>query len=175
VSNAAIFGKVYFPRLVMPVSTVISRFIMFIIQFSLFIAFYGYFYLKGAPLKPNIWMLALPVLLLQMAIMGLGFGILISALTTKYRDLTFLVTFGIQLWMYATPIVYPLSQVPARYRLLMELNPMTSVVELFRYSFLGKGSISGAGIGLSWTVTLLVLAIGIVLFSRVEKTFMDTV
>ena len=175
VSNAAIFGKVYFPRLVMPVSTVISRFVMFIIQFALFLVFYGYFYLKGAPVRPNVWMLSLPALLLQMAIMGLGFGILVSALTTKYRDLTFLVSFGIQLWMYATPIVYPLSQVPRKYRPLMDLNPMTSVVEVFRYSFLGQGTVDAASIGLSWAVTLIVLALGVVLFSRVEKTFMDTV
>jgi lipopolysaccharide transport system permease protein len=175
VSNAAIFGKVYFPRLVMPVSTVISRFIMFLIQFALFIAFYAYFLFKGAPVRPNAWMLLLPVLLLQMAIMGLGFGVLVSALTTKYRDLTFLVTFGVQLWMYATPIVYPLSQVPQKFRLLMDLNPMTSVVEVFRYAFLGRGTIDAASIGLSWLVTLAVLVIGVVLFSRVEKTFMDTV
>jgi lipopolysaccharide transport system permease protein len=175
VSNAAIFGKVYFPRLVMPVSTVISRFIMFAIQFALFLAFYGYFFLKGSPIKPNAWIFALPLLLFQMALMGLGFGVLVSALTTKYRDLTFLVSFGIQLWMYATPVVYPLSQVPQKYLLYMYLNPMTGVVELFRYSFLGQGTINFTCIALSWATTLVVLVLGIVLFSRVEKTFMDTV
>jgi len=128
VTNAAIFGKVYFARLVMPLSNVITRLFMFIIQFGLFAAFYGYFLMKGAPIRPNIWILSMPLLLLQMALMGLGFGILISSLTTKYRDLSFLVAFGVQLWMYATPIVYPLSQIPAKYRLLMNLNPMTSVV-----------------------------------------------
>jgi len=175
VNNAAIFGKVYFPRLVMPVSTVITRFIMFLIQFGLFAFFYIYFFVKGAPLHPNIWILALPVMLLQMALMGLGFGVLVSAMTTKYRDLTFLVSFGIQLWMYATPVVYPLSQVPDKYKLLMNLNPMTAVVELFRYAFLGNGTISMQYIGISWAVTLIVLFSGILLFSRVEKTFMDTV
>lgn len=175
VTNAAIFGKVYFPRLVMPLSTVISRFIMFAIQFLFFLVFYGYFLARGAPLAPNAWIFALPLLLFQMALMGLGFGVLISSLTTKYRDLTFLVSFGVQLWMYATPIVYPLSQVPEKYRLLMYCNPMTSVVELFRFSFLGEGTINPLSIGLSWAVTLCVLGIGVVLFSRVEKTFMDTV
>jgi lipopolysaccharide transport system permease protein len=175
VSNAYIFGKVYFPRLVMPVSTVISRFIMFVIQFALFLGFYIFFFAKGAPLRPNVWIFALPLLLLQMALMGLGFGVLISSLTTKYRDLTFLVAFGIQLWMYATPIVYPLSQVPQKYRLLMNLNPMTAVTEMFRYSFLGQGTINATYLGISWGITLAVLGMGIVLFSRVEKTFMDTV
>lgn len=175
VNNAAIFGKVYYPRLVMPVSIVITRFIMFIIQFGLFAGFYCYFFLKGAPLRPNLWMLSMPLLLLQMALMGLGFGILVSSLTTKYRDLSFLVAFGIQLWMYATPIVYPLSQVPSKYRLLMNLNPMTSVVEVFRLAFLGQGTVSVSGIWCSWIITILVLGIGTVLFNRVEKTFMDTV
>ena len=174
-NNAAIFGKVYYPRLVMPVSIVITRFIMFIIQFGLFAGFYCYFFLKGAPLRPNLWMLSMPLLLLQMALMGLGFGILVSSLTTKYRDLSFLVAFGIQLWMYATPIVYPLSQVPSKYRLLMNLNPMTSVVEVFRLAFLGQGTVSVSGIWCSWIITILVLGIGTVLFNRVEKTFMDTV
>jgi lipopolysaccharide transport system permease protein len=175
VTNAAIFGKVYFPRLVMPLSNVITRIFMFIIQFGLFAGFYAYFLWKGAAMRPNLWMLSMPLLLLEMALMGLGFGILVSSLTTKYRDLTFLVGFGIQLWMYATPVVYPLSQVPQRYRFLMNLNPMTSVVELFRRAFLGQGTVSLSGIGCSWAVTLLVLALGILLFNRVEKTFMDTV
>lgn len=175
VTNAAIFGKVYFPRLVMPLSNVITRLFMFIIQFGLFAVFYGYFLMKGAPIRPNLWVLTMPLLLLQMALMGLGFGILVSSLTTKYRDLTFLVTFGVQLWMYATPIVYPLSQIPAKYRLLMNLNPMTSVVEVFRFAFLGQGTVSAEGIWCSLIETLLVLAIGTVLFNRVEKTFMDTV
>jgi lipopolysaccharide transport system permease protein len=175
VTNAAIFGKVYFPRLVMPLSNVITRLFMFIIQFGLFAAFYGYFLMKGAPIRPNIWILSMPLLLLQMALMGLGFGILISSLTTKYRDLSFLVAFGVQLWMYATPIVYPLSQIPAKYRLLMNLNPMTSVVEVFRFAFLGQGTVSAEGIWCSLIETLLVLVIGTVLFNRVEKTFMDTV
>jgi lipopolysaccharide transport system permease protein len=175
VANAAIFGKVYFPRLVMPVSTVISRLIMFAIQFVLFIGFLVYFMLKGSPIHPNMWILSMPVLLFQMALMGLGFGILVSALTTKYRDLTFLVAFGVQLWMYATPIVYPLSIVSPKYRLLMSLNPMTAVTEVFRYAFLGQGTIDWQCIGVSWLSTLLVLGCGVVLFSRVEKTFMDTV
>jgi lipopolysaccharide transport system permease protein len=175
VGNAAIFGKVYFPRLIIPLSSVVTRFMMFAIQFFLFLCFYGYFYLKGAPVKVNAWAFSLPLLLLEMALMGLGFGILVSSLTTKYRDLTFLVTFGIQLWMYATPVVYPLSQVPERYRIWMDLNPMTAVVEIFRYALLGQGTIEPLCIGLSWAVTLLILGLGVVLFNRVEKTFMDTV
>ncbi len=175
VANAGIFGKVYFPRLTMPLAKVITDLLKFGIQLTLFLGFLAYFKLSGADVHFSPWMLYVPVLILQMALLGLGFGILISSLTTKYRDLTFLVGFGMQLWMYATPVVYPLSQIPEQYRTLYMLNPMASVVETFRMSFLGVGSIEPMHVILGWAVTLTVLFTGIVLFSRIEKTFMDTV
>ena len=130
---------------------------------------------KGADINPNIWLLYIPVLVIQMAFLGLGFGIIISSLTTKYRDLSVLVAFGIQLWMYATPIVYPLSQVPRNLKTLALINPLTSVVETFRYAFLGCGEVPAAYLLIGWIGTIVVLFLGVVLFSRVEKTFMDTV
>jgi len=175
VANAGIFGKVYFPRLTVPISIVITNLITFCIQFGLFLLFIGFFYFKGAPIKPNIVMLIMPLLLLQMAALGLGFGILISSLTTKYRDLAFVIGFGTQLWMYATPIVYPVSQVPARWQWLFMLNPMASVIEVFRYAFLGAGTFYLDRIIVSVIVTLVILTLGIISFSRVEKIFMDTV
>jgi ABC-type polysaccharide/polyol phosphate export systems, permease component len=175
VSNAGIFGKVYFPRLTAPVATVISNLVTFTIQFSLFLTILTYFGLKGGVVKPNLWLLIIPLLLLQMAALGLGFGILVSSLTTKYRDLTFLITFGTQLWMYATPIVYPMSQIPEKWQWVYALNPMAAVVEAFRYALLGAGAIRIWQLGISLGVTVLVLFIGIILFSRTEKTFMDTV
>lgn len=175
VTNAGIFGKVYFPRLTVPLAKVITDLIKFGIQLALFLGFLAYFRMSGTDVHFSGWMLYVPLLILQMALLGLGFGILISSLTTKYRDLTFLVTFGVQLWMYATPVVYPLSQVPERFRALYMLNPMASVVETFRMAFLGVGSIEPSHILLGWAVTLTVLFAGVVLFSRIEKTFMDTV
>ena len=175
VANSAIFGKVYFPRLTVPVSVVITNLITFTIQFCLFLSFLLYFYINGATVKPSIWIVLTPFLLLQMAALGLGFGILVSALTTKYRDLTYVVGFGIQLWMYATPVVYPMSQIPQKWQWLYALNPMVAVVEAFRFSFLGAGTIQVWYFVSSITVTLTILIIGIILFSRIEKTFMDTV
>ncbi len=175
VLNANIFGKVYFPRLTVPVSVVITNLITFSIQFSLFLLFIGFFCWKGAAIKPNAFVLLTPLLLVQMAALGLGFGVLVSSLTTRYRDLTHLVAFGVQLWMYATPVVYPMSQIPEKWRWLYALNPMAAIVESFRYAFLGAGIISYNQLVLSFVVTLAVLAGGIILFSRIEKTFMDTV
>jgi len=175
VMNAGIFGKVYFPRLVVPISVVISNMLTFFIQFGLLLAFLAYFYLKGAPVQPTLWVLLTPLMIVHMAALGLGTGILISSLTTKYRDLTFAVGFGVQLWMYATPVVYPLSQVPAKWQWLAALNPMTAIVETFRYAFLGAGGVGPSVIWTSIGITFLILAIGIMLFSRIEKTFMDTV
>ncbi len=174
-SNAAIFGKVYFPRLTVPLATVISALLQFAIQFVLFLCFYFYFMAKGAPIEPKAWIIVLPVLLLQMALLGFGMGILISSMTTKYKDLRFAMGFVTQLWMYATPIVYPLSLVPDWLRSWYALNPMVAVVEGFRYMFLGSGAIQWGYICTSWLVTLVLLFCGIVLFSRVEKNFMDTV
>jgi lipopolysaccharide transport system permease protein len=175
VTNASIFGKVYFPRLTVPVSIVITNLMTFVIQFSIFLCFLLFFYLKGAALKPNIFILLTPYLIIQMGMLGLGFGILISSLTTKYRDLIFVVAFGVQLWMYATPVVYPMSQIPEHWQWFFALNPMAAIVETFRYAYLGAGSVKLLYLGISLVVTLAVLGIGIVLFSRIERTFMDTV
>ena len=173
--NAAIFGKVYFPRLVTPISTVVSGLINFAVQFMMFLGFAIYYYVTGAPIHPNIYILITPLLLFQLACLSLGFGVIISSLTTKYRDLAVLVTFGVQLWMYATPVVYPASQIGGKLKTLMMLNPVSPIVESFRYAFLGSGSIPWNFLGISVITTLVVLFIGVVLFSRVEKTFMDTV
>lgn len=174
-ANAAIFGKVYFPRLVTPISTVISGLINFGVQFLMFLGFMAYFMIKGSPIEPNLWILITPLLLVQLAALALGFGIIISSMTTKYRDLAVLVTFGVQLWMYATPVVYPASQIGGKLKTLMMLNPVSPIVESFRYAFLGSGSIPWNYLGISVVTTLVVLFAGVVLFSRVEKTFMDTV
>ena len=173
--NAGIFGKVYFPRLTVPIAGVIINLLQFVIQFVLFLCFLIYFKAKGAPIDLRFWVLALPVLLLQMALLGLGIGILISSLTTKYRDLSFALPLVTQLWMYATPIVYPLSLVPEWLKPWYLLNPMASIIESFRYAFLGTGTIAWSYIGMSWTMTLVLLGAGILMFSKIEKTFMDTV
>jgi len=175
ITNAHLFGKVYFPRLAVPVSILISNLIAFGIQFLLFVAFTIYYVAIGAPVTPSWWTLLTPVLLLIMAGLGLGFGIIVSSLTTKYRDLRFLVTFGVQLWMYATPVIYPVSAIPERFRPIILANPLTPVVEAFRFAFLGAGTVNGPMLLYSAGVTLLVLFIGILLFNRIEATFMDTV
>jgi lipopolysaccharide transport system permease protein len=175
VANAGIFGKVWFPRLTVPISAVISNLITFAIQFLLFMVFWIYFLINGSTINPQPLILLLPLLILQMAALGLGFGIIVSSLTTKYRDLTHLVTFGVQLWMYATPIVYPTSQIPEKWQWVIALNPMAPIIEFFRYAFLGAGTVHPWQIGLSIGTTLLILTIGIILFSRIEKSFMDTV
>ena len=174
-ANAAILGKVYFPRLVMPISTVLSGLINFGVQFVMLLLFAIYYYVKGDPINPNVYILITPLLLLQLALLSLGFGIIISSLTTKYRDLAVLVGFGVQLWMYATPVVYPASQIGGKLKTLMMLNPVSPIVESFRYAFLGSGSIPFNFLLISMVNTLIVLLIGVVLFSKVEKTFMDTV
>lgn len=175
VANAGIFGKVYFPRLAVPVSIVITNLFTFAIQFFAFLGFVAYFYLSGADIRPNVWVIITPLLLLQMAALGLGMGTLISALTTRYRDLTFVVGFGVQLWMYATPIVYPMSQVNEKWHWLLALNPMSSVVETFRYAYLGSGGVKIEYFLLSAFLTALIFLFGLLLFSRAEKSFMDTV
>ena len=174
IDNCGIFGKVYFPRIVVPISVVITNLFTFLIQFTLFIAFFLYYYHIGG-FSPNFWILLLPLLLIQMAALGLGMGILISSMTTKYRDLIFLLGFGVQLWMYATPIVYPLSQIPEKWQWLFALNPMTATVEVFRYSFFGKGAIQPWMLGISTGMTIIIIITGILIFSHIEKTFMDTV
>ncbi|XCN73781.1 MAG: ABC transporter permease [Candidatus Electrothrix aestuarii] len=174
-TNARIFGKVYFPRLTVPLSSVISGLLQFAIQLVLFLGFYFYFLWQGTPIFPKIWIIALPVLLLQMALLGFGMGILVSSMTTKYKDLRFAMGFVIQLWMYATPVVYPLTLVPDWLRPWYVFNPMVSVIECFRYAFLGSGIIRWSYVGTGWLTTLLIVFAGVLLFSRIEKTFMDTV
>ena len=175
IANAGIFGKVYFPRMVVPVSVVMSQLIAFSIQFTFFLFVYGLFWAKGAPIQPNWAVGLLPLLLLMMAGLALGFGVIISSLTTKYRDLQVLVGFGVQLWMYATPVIYPLSTMPDHYRWIIVANPLTAVVETFRYGFFGTGVFSWAYLAYSAGFTVLLLLLGMAVFNRVERTFMDTV
>ena len=172
--NAAILGKVYFPRVVMPISTVMTNLISFAIQFVMFIIFLVVYWIKGE-IHPNMYFLMLPILVVHMAMLSLGTGIIISALTTKYRDLKMLVGFGVQLWMYATPVAYSIGIIPDKYMSLYLFNPMTPIINTFRYAFLGLGTFDAGYYMISWAVTLLILFVGIVLFSHVEKTFMDTV
>jgi lipopolysaccharide transport system permease protein len=176
VANAGIFGKVYFPRLSIPISIVISNLVQFFIQLLLLAAFMIFFGIQGANFHPNIYLLLIPVLILIMAALGLGFGIIISSMTTKYRDLTNLVSFGVQLWMYATPVIYPLSAIPAGYRIYVLANPVTPIIETFRYALLG-GTSGFNGFHLLYSVifTVVVLTIGILMFNKVEQSFMDTV
>ena len=173
--NSAIFGKVYFPRILMPLSTVIAELIKFLIQFVLFLGVLFYFTLSGAANNPNVCVILLPVYILIVGGLSLGFGMIISALTTKYRDLSFLIQFGIQLWMYATPIIYPISQVPEKYAWAIFANPMTAIIEAFKYSFLGVGDFSIIRLGYSFVFMIIIIFIGIIIFNRIEKNFMDTV
>ncbi len=175
-ANASVFGKVYFPRLTTPISNVLASVIQFGVQMILVLVFLIYYVAVGA-VSPNWWAwLLIPVVLLHLGLLGLGFGVIISSLTTKYRDLSILVTFGVQLWMYATPIVYPLSQLgDGIMKTVLLINPVTAPVELFRYALLGRGTVMPEYLALSWGITLLVAVFGIMLFNRVEKTFMDTV
>jgi lipopolysaccharide transport system permease protein len=173
--NANIFGKVYFPRLIMPLSIVVSNLVRFGVQFLLFLLVMGYYTIQGANFQPT-WAIALfPIIVILMAAMGLGAGMIISAMTTKYRDLAFLITFGIQLLMYATTVIFPLSAAPEKYRWIIELNPMTSLIETFRYGFLGKGSFSWGTVGYAAVATAVLLFGGIIIFNKVEKNFVDTV
>lgn len=174
-SNAHMFGKVYFPRLAVPVSILISNLIAFAIQFVFFLVFLVYFLARGTQLHPNWWILLTPVLLLMMAGLGLGFGIIVSSLTTKYRDLRFLVQFGVELLRYVTPVIYPLSAMSPKYQALIRLNPLTSVVEAFRYAYLGSGSVDLLQLGYSFIIMVVAIVVGAVIFNRVEATFMDTV
>jgi lipopolysaccharide transport system permease protein len=173
--NAGVFGKVYFPRLTVPLSLLISNLVAFAIQLALFLVFMTYFGLSGADIKPNSWLLLTPFLIAMMAGLGLGFGIIISSLTTRYRDLQQLVQFGVQLLMYATPIIYPLSSIPDQYSWLIMLNPMTPIIESFRFAFLGAGTVDGLHLLYSAGFMVGVLLIGLLIFNRVERTFMDTV
>lgn len=175
-SNAGVFGKVYFPRLTTPISNVLSSFIQFGIQFIMIAAFLIYFLITNAVFPHWIVWLAVPIELLHLGLLGMGLGIIISSMTTKYRDLTVLVGFGVQLLMYVTPIVYPMSEIPYGWmQTLLQINPITAPVEVIRYALLGQGTIMPLYLVISWIVTILVMLFGIMIFNKVEKTFMDTV
>jgi lipopolysaccharide transport system permease protein len=176
--NASIFGKVYFPRLIMPLSIVVSNLVRFGVQMLLFVMFMLYYYINGAQFNITWAILLFPLIIILMALLGLGTGMIISALTTKYRDLAFLIGFGVQLLMYATTVIYPLSTAVKKYpeySWIIEYNPMTAIIETFRYGFLGKGSFSWLSLGYATSVTIVLLIIGIIVFNKVEKTFIDTV
>ena len=180
ISNRGILGKVYFPRMVMPVSRVLSGLITFGIQFVFFVGFLLYYTLTGQGVHPNWYLLMFPLLILQMACLSLGVGIIFSSLTTKYRDLNMLIGFGVSMWMYATPVAYDMEAMGAfsfggKYHAMYMLNPVTSIINIFRYGALGIGRIEWLYYGISWIVTVIMLFIGLIMFNRVEKTFMDTI
>ena len=177
-TNQAVFGKVYFPRLIVPISVTISGLLKMFVQLILFAGVYVYFAAKGSSASINSYALLFPVLIFILAGLGLGFGIIISSLTTKYRDLKFLLTFAIQLWMYATPVIYPLSVMEGTYAKLMWLiqaNPLTSVMETFKFGFLGQGSFSWLALAYSVLFTIILLLLGTWIFNKVERSFMDIV
>ena len=177
VANSQVFGKVYFPRLTTPISQALTSLINFLIQFVMYALFWAGFAATGANLRLTPWLIAVPFVVLEVMLLGLGVGIIVSSLTTKYRDLAIAVTFGVQLWMYVSPVVYPLSSLgeSPRLRALMQLNPMTAPIEAFRMATLGTGTVTVGSLLYSIVFTLAALAVGVVLFSRIEKTFMDTV
>jgi len=178
VTNAGLFGKVYFPRLVVPLSVIISNLAAFVIQLVTFLCFwlfYKFFTSSGGLFTATPWILALPILLLQTAAIGLGVGLWMSALTAKYRDFVHISGFLTQLWMYATPVVYPLSVVPEKWRWVSAINPMSGIVEAYRYAFLGTGTVSPLYLGISAVTTVILLFTGVLVFSRTERTFIDTV
>lgn len=173
--NQNIFGKVYFSRLVVPLSIVLNNLVRFGIQLLMFIIVYVYFLIVSPNIHPNFYALLFPVLVLISAGLALGFGLIITAMTAKYRDLFFLLQFGIQLWMYVTPVVYPLSEVPENYRFLAVLNPLTAVIETFKFGVLGEGTFSWFYLGYSFLSMLVILLIGVITFNRAEKTFVDII
>lgn len=174
-SNAGLFGKVYFPRLIVPLSKISSGLIKFFIQLALFVALYVYYIASGVSITPGISIFLLPVFIALMAILALGTGIIFTSLTTKYRDLKFLITFGVQLLMYATPIIYPITAVPDKIAPYIKANPITYIIEGFKYSVFGQGYFSPMGLLYSASFAIGILAIGIIIFNRTERTFMDTV
>jgi lipopolysaccharide transport system permease protein len=176
--NAGLMGKVYFPRLIMPLSIVLSNLIRFAVQLVLFIVLMVFYWAKGALIVPNELVLLFPLLIILIAAQGLGLGMITSAVTTKYRDLSFIISFGVPLLMYTTTVIYPLSEVLKKYQnysWFIKLNPVTAVIETFRYGFLGKGSFTWGLLGISSLITVVILFLGIVIFNKVEKNFVDTV
>jgi lipopolysaccharide transport system permease protein len=176
IENQQVFGKVYFPRLVVPISVSISNLVRLLIQFVIFAIIYAWYYFKAdSMVSPNVHILLFPLLVIMAAGLSLGFGIIFSSLTTKYRDLTFLLTFAVQLWMYATPVIYPLSTIPANKQWLVVLNPMTAVIETFKYAAIGQGVFSWLHLTYSFVFMIILLFLGVIIFNKVEKGFMDTV
>ena len=175
ISNAQTFGKIYFPRLVIPISVLISKLVSFAIQFSFFLILLFFFVAKGAPIEPNWWVLITPLLLLMMGSFALGGGVIITAMTTRYRDLMVLIAFGVQLLMYLTPVIYPLSSLPEKWQFWASLNPIAPIIETFRYAYLGQGIVNISMLATSATIIFITLLLGVVMFNRVERTFMDTV
>lgn len=173
--NAQMFGKVYFPRLTMPFSIVVSNLVRFFIQLSLFLLVWCYYFFTTDNINPNYLILLTPVLVIMMGLQALGLGMIISAMTTKYKDLIFLLTFGIQLLMYATPVIYPTSSLPEKYKWMVIGNPMSSIVETFRFAFLGSGTFNWYHLTYSFVVSIIILLIGTIIFNKVEKSFSDTV
>jgi len=173
--NANIFGKVYFPRLIMPLSIVLSNLVRFGVQLLLFLILFGYYAFKGAGVHPNNFLLLFPIVIVLMALLGLGLGLVVTAMTTKYRDLAFVMTFGVQLLMYATPVIYSLSTAPEKYRFIISLNPLSGLLETFRYGFLGAGRFYAGTFIYSVIATFLIAVIGLIVFNKVERTFVDTI
>jgi len=175
IANQHIFGKVYFPRLVVPLATVSSNLVRMGIQFLLFVAVYLYYLVLGVEVRPTVYVLLLPLLIVMLAGLALGFGILISSMTTKYRDLTFLFSFIVQLWMYATPVIYPLSTISPDKQWIMALNPVTSIIEAFKYGSMGFATFSWGHLAYSFGFMVIMLGVGIIVFNKVQRSFMDTV
>ncbi|GAA4822912.1 ABC transporter permease [Algivirga pacifica] len=173
--NQGIFGKVYFPRLITPLGIVVSSLLKFGIQFMLFLGIMGYFMVTGADIQPNSTILLLPLLVMMMAGLALGAGMIITSLTTKYRDLVFLLTFAVQLLMYATPVIYPMSTIPSEYQIFIQANPMAGIIETFRYAFLGTGAFSWELLAYDFGFMVVLLAVGTLIFNKTERNFMDTV
>ncbi|RDV14877.1 ABC transporter permease [Pontibacter diazotrophicus] len=174
-SNSGIFGKVYFPRLITPLAIVVSNMLKFGVQFLLFLAFMLYFLLEGTPIQPNLLLLLIPFLIIIMALLALGSGMIISALTTKYRDLQFLIGFAVQLGMYASAVIYPIAEVPQKYQLFIMANPMSGIIETFRLAFLGNGEFEWFYFLYPLTFSIFIFLLGVIIFNKVEKSFMDTV
>ena len=176
IANSAIMGKVYFPRMVTPIATSLSNFISFIIQFVMFVIIWFFYALGGkTDIRLSSYIILLPLLILQLILLSMAVGVIISSLTTKYRDLAMLVTFGLQLWQYATPVVYGLALIPKQIQWIYLLNPVTPIIITFRYAFFGRGYFSLFYYSIGWGITILLFFIGLILFNRIEKTFMDTV
>lgn len=173
--NQNLFGKVYFPRIIVPLSKVVNNLLKFLIQLILFLILYAFFYLNGFGFSLGWTFILLPLLLIQMAFTGLGFGMIVSSLTTKYKDLTFLINFAVQLLMYASPIVYPISIVPEKFKWIIMLNPFTSIIEIFKNSVFGTGYINIYWILYSFCFSIIVFLIGLIIFNKVEKSFIDTI